>query len=48
MESVEPDIRKMLMDGEEVLFIAKRLRIMPGGSLLTPDSIYTTIPVKGK
>ncbi len=42
MESIEPDVKKMLMEGEEVLFVAKQGRIVPGGSLFTPDSIYVT------
>jgi hypothetical protein len=42
MVTVEPDVEKMLMKNEEVLFIAKQRRLAPGGSLFTPDSIYVT------
>lgn len=40
----EPKIKSdtMLNEGEEVLLVANQKRIVPGGSLATPDSIYVT------
>ena len=39
---IEKDIKEMLMEGEEVLFVARQSRIKPGGSLFTPNAIYVT------
>jgi len=41
-EEIEQDIKKMLMEGEQILFVAKQSRIKPGGSLTTPNTIYIT------
>jgi hypothetical protein len=42
MESAESDILEQLMDGEQILFIARQSRYAPGGSLITPNSVYIT------
>ncbi len=42
MEAAESDIRDQLMEGEQILFIARQSRIAPGGSLTTPNSVYIT------
>ncbi len=41
-KEIEEDVKKVLSEGEEVLFVANQSRVMPGGSLTTPDSIYIT------
>jgi len=41
-EEIEEDVKKMLMPGEEILFIARQSRFKPGGSLTTPNTIYVT------
>ena len=35
-------IDKMLTEGEQVLINADQVRMMPGGSIATPNSIYVT------
>lgn len=40
--NIHPDIRDMLLTSEQVIFIAAQSRVQPGGSLLTPYSIYIT------
>jgi hypothetical protein len=40
--NIHPDIRDMLLASEQVIFIASQSRVHPGGSLLTPYSIYIT------
>jgi len=42
MKSIEKDIKELLMDEEEILFIARQSRVRPGGSLVTPNSVYVT------
>jgi hypothetical protein len=42
MESPEPDILEQLMAGEQILFTARQSRYVPGGSLVTPNSVYIT------
>ena len=42
MEEVEKDIEELLMPEEEILFIARQSRVRPGGSLITPNSVYVT------
>lgn len=39
---VEKDIKNILTDDEEVLCVAKQSRVMPGGSIATPNAIYAT------
>jgi len=41
LEEIDPDIRGMLLHGEQVIFIASQSRVAPGGSL-SPNSIYIT------
>jgi hypothetical protein len=38
----EEDIKKILTDDEEIIFVARQSRIMPGGSMTTPNAIYAT------
>jgi hypothetical protein len=40
--TTEKDIKNILMDNEEILCVARQSRIMPGGSLTTPNAIYAT------
>jgi hypothetical protein len=42
MEVVENDIKELLMDQEQILFVARQSRVKPGGSLVTPNSVYIT------
>ena len=35
-------IDKMLTEGEQILINAEQSRMMPGGSIATPNSIYVT------
>jgi len=42
MAEIDADIKEMLMLNEDILFIAKQSRLRPGGSKLTPNTIYTT------
>lgn len=42
MEVVEEDIKQLLMQKEEILFVARQSRLRPGGSLVTPNSVYVT------
>ena len=41
LEGIDPDIRGMLLPGEQVIFIASQSKVAPGGSL-SPNSIYIT------
>ncbi|MEW6604541.1 MAG: PH domain-containing protein [Thermoproteota archaeon] len=41
LEEIDPDIRGMLLPGEQVIFIASQSKVAPGGSL-SPNSIYIT------
>ena len=41
-QEIDPEIRSMIMPGEEVLLIASQARAVPGGSLSTPNKIYVT------
>jgi hypothetical protein len=38
----EEDIQRILSEGEQILLIAKQSRYAPGGSMITPSSIYVT------
>ena len=38
-EDIDPDIRGMLLPGEQIIFIASQSRVAPGGSV-SPNSIY--------
>ncbi len=38
----EEDIQRILSEGERILLIAKQSRFAPGGSMITPSSIYVT------
>jgi len=40
-EDIDPDIRGMLLPGEQVIFIASQSKFAPGGSV-SPNSIYIT------
>jgi hypothetical protein len=42
VREVEKDIKVLLAEGEEVVYVANQSRIKPGGSLTTPNSIYIT------
>lgn len=42
MSDLNKDIQSMLLRGEQVLFKAKQSRLKPGGSKLTPNTIYVT------
>ena len=39
---VEADILEMLLSHEQILFVTKQSRIRPGGSIVTPNSIYVS------
>jgi ribosomal protein L40E len=41
LEDIDPDIRGMLLPGEQVIFIASQSKVAPGGSI-SPNSIYIT------
>jgi len=41
-KEIEKDVKDMLMEGEEILFVARQARIKPGGSLFTPNAVYAT------
>lgn len=36
------EIESMLIPGEKIIITAKQLRLVPGGSLFTPNTIYVT------
>ena len=42
LEDIDPDIRGILLPGEQMIFIAMQSRVAPGGSLSAPNSIYIT------
>lgn len=42
LHQIDPEIKSMLMVGEEVLLVASQARGLPGGSLVTPNKIYVT------
>jgi len=42
MKKVEDEVKGMLMLGEEVLLIAEQERMVPGGSLFSPNKVYVT------
>jgi hypothetical protein len=39
---IDNEVKALLMDGEEVLLGATQARIMPGGSIFTPNFLYVT------
>lgn len=39
---VDPEVKKLLMDKEDILLTAKQAKGVPGGSISTPNSIYVT------
>ncbi|AFU59395.1 hypothetical protein Ngar_c24710 [Candidatus Nitrososphaera gargensis Ga9.2] len=41
IEDIDPDIRGILLPGEQIIFIASQSKVAPGGSFL-PNSIYIT------
>jgi len=41
-KEIEEDVKRLLMDKEEVLFVAEQSRMRPGGSLATPNTLYIT------
>jgi hypothetical protein len=41
-QEIDPEIKSLIMPGEEVLLIASQARAVPGGSLSTPNKIYIT------
>lgn len=42
VEDLDPEIKKMLLNGEDVLLTAEQARLKPGGSITTPNKIYVT------
>ncbi len=40
--SIDPEVKELLMDQEEILLTAKQAKGVPGGSISTPNSIYVT------
>lgn len=42
MSVLDKDIQSMLLRGEQVLFKANQSRFKPGGSKLTPNTVYVT------
>lgn len=42
MHELDPEIKKILLPGEEVLLTASQSRAVPGGSISTPNKIYVT------
>ncbi len=38
----DPEVKKLLMNPEDILLTAKQAKGVPGGSLSTPNSIYVT------
>jgi hypothetical protein len=41
-EELDPEIKSMLLEGEEILVTAEQGRLKPGGSITTPNKIYIT------
>jgi len=41
-QEIDPEIKSMIMPGEEVLLVASQARAVPGGSLSTPNKVYIT------
>lgn len=41
-QEIDPEIKTMLMPGEEVIMVASQARGKPGGSVSTPDKIHLT------
>lgn len=39
---LDPEIKSMLLEGEEILMTAEQGRLKPGGSITTPNKIYIT------
>lgn len=39
---LDPEIKAMLLEGEEILTTAEQGRLRPGGSITTPNTIYVT------
>lgn len=39
---LDPEIKSMLLEGEEILMTAEQGRLKPGGSITTPNTIYIT------
>jgi hypothetical protein len=39
---IDPEVKKLLMDQEDILLTAKQAKGVPGGSISTPNSIYVT------
>lgn len=39
---LDPEIRSMLLEREEILLTAEQARFKPGGSITTPNKIYVT------
>ena len=42
LQEIDPEIKKLLLDGEEILLVASQSRFAPGGSFFTPNKIYIT------
>lgn len=42
IEELDPEIRNMLLEREEVLLTAEQARFKPGGSITTPNKVYIT------
>jgi len=40
--NIDSEIKNLLMEDEEILVSASQNRIVPGGSISTPDAIYVT------
>ena len=41
-QEIDPEVKAMLLPSEEVLMIAHQARVVPGGSITTPNKIYIT------
>ncbi|HVX02180.1 MAG TPA: PH domain-containing protein, partial [Nitrososphaera sp.] len=42
LERIDRDIASLLMPREEILLVASQSKVVPGGLISSPDSIYVT------
>jgi hypothetical protein len=40
--NIDTEMKNLLLDGEEILVSASQDRVVPGGSISTPNAIYVT------
>ena len=41
-DELDDEIKRMLLNEEEILLEANQARLKPGGAMVTPDKIYVT------